>query len=140
MLLDAFTVTQQHGGAVHLTTLAGAPARLIEITQLGEHLRPHTSTAIAPAAIMTAPDLPPPWVPPPQRVTATRAAGMRAFSGLRVGAQLMLTASGWSVWPGSCPVAAEVSGTSAPALKPSKSAPRPGGQTSCCSASRSRWR
>ncbi|GAA3606252.1 hypothetical protein GCM10022419_108890 [Nonomuraea rosea] len=58
VLLDAFAVAQQHGGGVHLTALAGAPARLIETTQLGEHLRLHTSTAIALAAILTAPDLP----------------------------------------------------------------------------------
>jgi anti-anti-sigma factor len=60
VLLDAFAVAQRHGGAVRLTALAGAPARLIEITQLGERFRLHTSTAIALAAILTAPDLPAP--------------------------------------------------------------------------------
>ncbi|TMR16615.1 STAS domain-containing protein [Nonomuraea turkmeniaca] len=60
VLLDSFTFAQQHGGAVHLTALRGSPARLIEITKVGEHLRLHTSTEIALAAISAMPDLPAP--------------------------------------------------------------------------------
>lgn len=58
VLLDAFTLAQRHGGAVHLTALQGPPARLIEITKVGEHLRVHTSTDIALATILAASDLP----------------------------------------------------------------------------------
>ncbi|MEV4364650.1 STAS domain-containing protein [Nonomuraea sp. NPDC004186] len=60
VLLDAFSLAQQHGGSVHLTALRGSPARLIEITKVGEHLRLHTSTEIALAAICIMPDLPAP--------------------------------------------------------------------------------
>ncbi|TMR33974.1 STAS domain-containing protein [Nonomuraea zeae] len=59
VLLDAFAYAQQHGGTVHLTALQGPPARLIEITKVGQHLRVHTSTDIALATILTALDLSP---------------------------------------------------------------------------------
>lgn len=58
VLLDAFTSARQHGGTVHLTALQGPPARLIEITKVGERLRVHSSTDIALAAILATPDLP----------------------------------------------------------------------------------
>ncbi|MGW0810721.1 STAS domain-containing protein [Nonomuraea sp. NPDC002799] len=58
VLLDAFAFAQQHGGAIHLTGLRGSPARLIEIARVGEHLRLHTSTEIALAAISASPNLP----------------------------------------------------------------------------------
>ncbi|MEV0387183.1 STAS domain-containing protein [Nonomuraea sp. NPDC050643] len=53
VLLDAFAVAQRNGGAIHLTALSGAPARLIEVTRLGERFHLHPSTEIALAAILT---------------------------------------------------------------------------------------
>ncbi|SDL38782.1 anti-anti-sigma factor [Nonomuraea maritima] len=60
VLLDAYTFAQEHGGTVHLTALRGLPAHLVEITGIGDHVRLHTSTEIALAAISVMPDLPPP--------------------------------------------------------------------------------
>lgn len=59
-LLDAYTYTHEHGGTVHLTALRGLPARLVEVTGVGDHVRLHSSTEIALASISVMPDLPPP--------------------------------------------------------------------------------
>jgi anti-anti-sigma factor len=60
VLLDAHTFALQHGGAIHLTALQGPPARVIEVTDAGRHIRLHTSTDIALAAVFAAPELPAP--------------------------------------------------------------------------------
>ncbi|SDJ96841.1 STAS domain-containing protein [Nonomuraea jiangxiensis] len=57
-LLDAYTFAQRHGGAVHLAGLRGSPARLIEITRVGDRLRVHPSTDAALAAILATPGRP----------------------------------------------------------------------------------
>ncbi|SEH04082.1 anti-sigma B factor antagonist [Nonomuraea solani] len=62
VLLDAYTVAHQFGGAIHLTALSGAPARLIEVTKLDERFRLHTTTANALAAILAGPGRPAPDV------------------------------------------------------------------------------
>nr|SBO95670.1 Anti-sigma F factor antagonist (spoIIAA-2); Anti-sigma B factor antagonist RsbV [Nonomuraea gerenzanensis] len=58
VLLDAYVLARRHGGAVHLAALSGAPARLVEITRLGERFRLHPTTATALAAVLAAPEAP----------------------------------------------------------------------------------
>ncbi|TYB45817.1 STAS domain-containing protein [Nonomuraea sp. PA05] len=62
VLLDAYTLAERHGGAVHLTALHGAPARLLSITGLDQRFRlhPSTGTALAAVADTVVPHLPAP--------------------------------------------------------------------------------
>ncbi|MEW9552624.1 STAS domain-containing protein [Nonomuraea sp. NPDC050783] len=54
VLLEAFTVAERHGGAIHLAALNGPPARLVTITRLGERVHLHDNTGQALAAVAAA--------------------------------------------------------------------------------------
>ena len=58
LLLNTYTYSRQHGGSVRLAALQSMPARLVEITRIGEHLPVHTTLQDALTAALTSPEPP----------------------------------------------------------------------------------
>ncbi|WP_219463683.1 STAS domain-containing protein [Nonomuraea rhizosphaerae] len=63
VLLNTYAYSRQHGGSVRLAALQPMPARLVEVTRIGEHLPVHLSVQDALTAALTPSQ-------PPRRPTA----------------------------------------------------------------------
>ncbi|MCA2224102.1 STAS domain-containing protein [Nonomuraea aurantiaca] len=58
LLLSTYTFSRQHGGSVRLAALQPMPARLVEVTRIGEHLPVHATLQDALTAALSPPEPP----------------------------------------------------------------------------------